>query len=594
MISAPHRPFALSGYAAGLLALAALAAPAAAQDAHRPLGPFLEDAGWVALFDGATTDGWRGIGKDAFPGKGWDIVDGCLHHLPKGGGGDLVTTTEFGDFELEFEWRVAEGANSGVKYRVRDEPGTGSAFGPEYQVLDDANHSNGKNALTSAGSLYAVAAPAKTEGLLKPVGEFNHARIVARGERLEHWINGTRVVDIALDSDAWAKAVGASKFASRADFASAGPGRIALQDHSDEVWYRNLRIRELPTGYGEEVALYDGDLDAFIEYGDAVYTADDDAILGEVGGGGQSFLISKQHFGDFVFEVDVKTELPGNSGIQIRSHAKENGRPFGYQVEIDPSDRAWSGGLYDEARRGWLAPLEGNDAGRAAFRHGEWNRFRIETLGPWFRVRVNGVVTTHHFDTYDLEGFLALQVHSGNNTKVRWGSPRLWTRGTRAWVPAGRWTVHSGRGSFTSDRWSATSPDGPAVAGLAELTEPPSGVPDPSGDLALRVEFRATRGRFAVQLFAPEGDESTGPPPAAWLVDPMSSPELKPNDWNVLGVGLIDGELTANVNGRPLAIDGAAQVAGQRTRLRLWALGETEDAPHEVELRGLGLLGEAR
>lgn len=584
MISAPIRSLAR---ASGLLALAALAAPAAAQDAHRPLSPFLEDTGWTALFDGATTSGWRGIGKDAFPDKGWDVVDSCLHHTPKGGGGDLVTTAEFGDFELEFEWKVAAGANSGVKYRVRDEPGAGSAFGPEYQVLDDAKHSNGKSALTSAGSLYAVAAPATTEGLLKPVGEFNHARIVARGERLEHWINGARVVDIALGSDAWAKAVGASKFASRADFASAGPGRIALQDHGDEVWYRNLRLRELPTGYGQEVALYDGDLDAFIEYGDAVYTADGDAILGEVGGGGQSFLISKQHFGDFVFEVDVKTELPGNSGIQIRSHARSNGRPFGYQVEIDPSERAWSGGLYDEARRGWLAPLEGNEAGRAAFRHGEWNRFRIETLGPWFRVRVNGVVTTHHFDTYDLEGFLALQVHSGNNTKVRWGQPRLWTRGTREWVDAldsGLWRSESPGWTFDESGLRFAG----ATAAPIELVTDSAGVPPTTGDLALRLEFRGARGELGIQLWEPRaGDESS----MQEMRDSMITlgPKLD-DEWTVLGIGLLDGELSVELDGKAVDATGALPPGLERRHLRLWAIG---DQP-ELEIRSIQLLSETR
>ena len=189
-----------------------------------------------------------------------------------------------------------------------------------------------------------------------------------------------------------------------------------------------------PAPRGRSVALFDGaSLDGWRALGDARYTVDDGGILGEVGGGGQSFLVTERSYGDFVLELELKNELPGNSGVQVRSHVRENGRLYGYQIEVDPSPRAWSGGLYDEARRGWLDSLEGDDVARAAFRDGEWNRYRIECRGAWIRAWVNGVPTADYLDAVDLEGVIGLQVHSGTNTRMRWRDLRLTDYGTRTW-----------------------------------------------------------------------------------------------------------------------------------------------------------------
>lgn len=197
---------------------------------------------------------------------------------------------------------------------------------------------------------------------------------------------------------------------------------------------RTLRARfwhELPD---RTVALFDGKtLAGWRVLGDALYSVDDGGILGRIGGGKQSFLVTERSFGDFVLDVEVKTELPGNSGIQVRSHVRDDGRVFGYQLEIDPSERAWSGGLYDEARRGWLQDLKTNDAGRAAFKRGDWNHYRIECVGPWIRAWVNGVPTADCFDPLDLEGVLGLQVHAGDDTRVRWRNFRMVDLGRHRW-----------------------------------------------------------------------------------------------------------------------------------------------------------------
>jgi len=202
-----------------------------------------EAAGFTLLFDGRTGTGWRAFAKEALPEKGWAIDGGAIHVKAGGGGGDLVTTEEFGDFELRFEWKVSAGANSGVIYRCNEELPAPWQTGPEYQVLDDAKHVDGKEPRTAAASLYALAAADGKQ--LAPVGEWNEGRIVVHGWHVEHWLNGKKVVDLDLaTADAKAK-VAASKFGAMPKFATLAKGRIALQDHGDDVWFRSLRIRRM-------------------------------------------------------------------------------------------------------------------------------------------------------------------------------------------------------------------------------------------------------------------------------------------------------------------------------------------------------------
>lgn len=179
------------------------------------------------------------------------------------------------------------------------------------------------------------------------------------------------------------------------------------------------------TGQFARIALFNGrDLAGWRAVGDARWTIENGELVGETGGGAQSFLISEQTYSDFTLELELRNEAPGNSGVQIRSHQRENGRVFGYQIEVDPSPRAWSGGLYHEAGRGWLADLEDNPRARAAFKLGEWNHYRVEARGARIRTWVNGVPAVDFTDAgataTDASGFIALQVHSGQDTKVRW------------------------------------------------------------------------------------------------------------------------------------------------------------------------------
>ena len=394
-------------------------------------------AGWRLLFDGLSLAGWQRY-RDGAPVEGWTVTDGWLRHPRGAKAGDIVASAPVRDFELELEWKAQAGANGGIKYRVPESTGSAAMLGPEYQVLDDARHGDGQRGNTSAGSLYALYEPAEGKELA-PAGAVNTTRIVAVGDELEHWLNGRRLVKCTVGSEDWEARRAASKFKGVEGFAVAAAGHVGLQDHGDDVWYRSIKLRDHGALPGEAVELFPGEeLAGWTNTGDALYRFEDGALVGESSEKGRhSFLMSEREFGDFLFEIDVRTEKPGNSGIQVRSHRRENGAVYGYQIEIDPSPRAWSGGLYEEGRRGWLQSLEGNDAARAAFRHGEWNRYRIECVGPWIRTWVNGVPCVDYVDPVDLSGFIALQVHGGKNTFVRWRNPELRDLGTRSWRPAG-------------------------------------------------------------------------------------------------------------------------------------------------------------
>jgi hypothetical protein len=197
-------------------------------------------AGWRSLFDGRSAEAWRGFKADHLP-AGWQVVDGALTRV--GAGGDIVSREQFQDFELELEWKVGPGGNSGIFYRVSEAPELESVWqsGAELQVLDDARHPDGRRPETSAGSCYGLY-PAPP-GVVRPAGEWNQVRILVQGNHVEHWLNGRKVVDYELGGPDWRERVRASKFAGLARYGREPRGHIALQDHGDWVAYRGISIR---------------------------------------------------------------------------------------------------------------------------------------------------------------------------------------------------------------------------------------------------------------------------------------------------------------------------------------------------------------
>lgn len=197
--------------------------------------------GWILLFDGSdASKSFRGFKKESLPG-GWTVVDGCLTRT--GEGGDIVTKDEYESFEFVCDWRVKTGGNSGIMWHVSEEKAYPWETGPEMQILDDAAHVDGRTPETSAGACYALyPAPA---GAAKPAGEWNKARILVDGTQVTLWLNGVETAKFDTSSDEWKARIAKSKFKDMPLFATKKKGFIALQDHGDEVAFRNIKIRPI-------------------------------------------------------------------------------------------------------------------------------------------------------------------------------------------------------------------------------------------------------------------------------------------------------------------------------------------------------------
>jgi Domain of Unknown Function (DUF1080) len=235
-------------------------APPEQEPAPNALSAAERSAGWRLLFDGRTLRGWRGLGYDSVPTAHWAVVDGAIRKIPSGSvakmpdgqpaaGGDLMTADTFGDFELSFDWKVAPGANSGVKYNVSEQfslknAANHAALGFEYQVLDDDLNEDNKLATHRAGALYDLIAPNERKRL-NPVGGWNRSVIVFRGPHGEHWLNGEKVVAFDLGTPVMDSVIALSKYRTIPGFADRRAGHIILQDHGDEVFYRSIKIKEL-------------------------------------------------------------------------------------------------------------------------------------------------------------------------------------------------------------------------------------------------------------------------------------------------------------------------------------------------------------
>ena len=198
-------------------------------------------AGWRSLFDGTSTSAWRGYQSPTLP-AGWSIVDGVL--TKSGSVGDLLSKEQFGNFELALDWNLSPGGNAGIFYRGTEDYDHIYWSAPEYQLLDDANHHDGKSRLTSAGAAYALyPSPA---GIVKPAGQWNSTLIVVNGNRVQHWLNGQKLLEYELGSPDWEAKVKASKFIEYPKYGRATRGYIGIQgDHDGVLSIRNVRIREL-------------------------------------------------------------------------------------------------------------------------------------------------------------------------------------------------------------------------------------------------------------------------------------------------------------------------------------------------------------
>jgi hypothetical protein len=209
----------------------------AAAPAPNSLTPAEKAAGWKLLFNGKNLKGWRNFKKEKAPEKGWVVENGWLKHVQGGGGEDIITTEEFTDFDLEWDWMIPEGANNGIKYFIVET--RNEAIGHEYQMIDEKLVKDPKD---STGSFYDVLPPSKDKPL-HPPGQVNHSRVLVQGKHVEHWLNGQKIVEYELGSPEVLAAVARSKFRSVPGFATKALGHILLTDHKDEASFQNIKIR---------------------------------------------------------------------------------------------------------------------------------------------------------------------------------------------------------------------------------------------------------------------------------------------------------------------------------------------------------------
>jgi hypothetical protein len=203
-------------------------------------------AGWKLLFDGTSTKGWK-VFNGKSDGTAWKVADGALYldASTKEGRGDLITAGEYENYEFSYDWKIAANGNSGLLFNVVEDPKYSAVYvtGPEMQVLDNNGHPDAKIHKHRAGDLYDLIAC--SEETVKPAGEWNEARIISNKGKYEFWLNGKKVVTFTMHDAAWDEMVAASKFKSMPDFGKAKKGHFALQDHGDQVWFRNIKIKEL-------------------------------------------------------------------------------------------------------------------------------------------------------------------------------------------------------------------------------------------------------------------------------------------------------------------------------------------------------------
>ena len=437
------------------------------------LSPQEAAQGWKLLFDGQTTDGWRGAGKEAFPEKGWRVENGELIVEASGGGeaahgGDIVTVDEYGMFELSLDFMITEGANSGIKYFITESYGSeASAIGLEYQILDDERHPDatmGAGGNRTVASLYDLI-PAHPNKIVRPPGQWNHARLVVEGTRVaewlkgnnleksvfhgahvEHWLNHRKVLEYERGNQAFDALVARSKYVVWEGFGHWQQGHILLQDHGDEVRFRSIKIRETPPEpTGEWASLFNGEdltgwtipdgdnghwkvIDGVIDY-DALSEAE-----------GDKNLWSEAEYGDFVLKMDWRikeysgmypmpnvlpsglneTDENGNvitverpnadSGVYLRGSSKSQVNIWGWPVGSgEVFGYRTDASMPPEVRAG-VTPLV-----KADNPVGEWNTFIITMRGDRLTVELNGttVIENAHLPGVPERGPIALQHHGG-------------------------------------------------------------------------------------------------------------------------------------------------------------------------------------
>jgi hypothetical protein len=384
--------------------------------------------GWLLLFDGHTLNGWRDYNGESVNAP-WIVEKGALASLGEGSDstGYIVTEQEYGNFLLTFDWKIAEGGNSGLLYHVVERPEYKVPYvtGPEYQLIDDYGFPAKLEEWQKAGTDYAMYTCDNQKKKLKKAGEWNTSKIVFDNGKVEHWLNGQKVLAFEAWSDDWFDRRSGGKWDFAPEYGLARSGLIALQDHGDRVWFKNIKLKELPRKPSQETLFNGKELSGWEIYGTELWYVEDGELVCESGPDKEyGYLGTRKYYDDFDLTLEFKQISNGNSGVFFRSYIKTGVNVSGWQVEVAPPDND-TGGIYESYGRGWLSRIP--DEKESILKMGEWNTMRIKVSGDNVQTWLNGLMMTDLTDEKigQGKGRIMLQIHSGGGIKVRWRNIQL-------------------------------------------------------------------------------------------------------------------------------------------------------------------------
>jgi len=385
--------------------------------------------GWELLFDGKTLNGWKDYNGTGLT-QPWHVVDGCIQ--AKGEGSDesgyIVTTKQYENFELSWDFKLQKGGNSGMLYHVVERPQFAVPYvtGPEYQLIDDANF-EGLEPWQKMGVDYAMYIPDLSKANVKPYGQWNNAKIVFDNGHVEFWMNGAKTIEYEAWTDDWFARKNSGKWADAPEYGLAHKGVFCLQDHGYPASFRNLKVKQLPRKT-KEVTLFNGkDLHGWEAYGTELWYVKDGLLYCESGPDKEyGYLATREYYDDYDLTVEFKQEADGNSGVFIRSFIEEGVKVNGWQVEVAPKGHG-TGGIYESYGRGWIVQITKEQ--EEFLKVGDWNTMRIKVQGDNVTSWLNGNEMVNLTDAKigAGQGRIALQIHDGGGIKVAWRNLKLKT-----------------------------------------------------------------------------------------------------------------------------------------------------------------------
>ncbi len=389
--------------------------------------------GWQLLFDGKTLDGWRDYNGTELTGP-WTVEKGMIE--AKGDGnefsGYIVYDQQFENFELQWDWKISKGGNSGMIYHVQEGPEFKYPFvtGPEYQLIDEehfAEMNDGYQLLDwqRCAVDYAMYIPDLEARIMKPAGEWNTSKIIFDNGHATYFLNGKKTVEFDAWTPDWLARKNSGKWEDCPEYGMARKGLICLQDHGYPAWFKNIKIKELPAK-PEKVSLFNGkDLTGWQVYGTEKWYVEEGDLVCESGKDkAYGYLGTQKYYDDFELTLEFKQESDGNSGVFIRSFVPEGVRVHGWQVEVAPVNHD-TGGVYESYGRGWLYQIP--DEKENILKYGDWNQLRIRLEGDHLQTWLNGEPMTDLRDEKigAAQGRICLQIHDGGGIKVRWRNLEL-------------------------------------------------------------------------------------------------------------------------------------------------------------------------